>query len=183
MCLTFSFPESFFNDDFCLPQVLYRYKWKLMITSSHQITHVHSRIIHNHQELEATQMSTDRWKDKRNTVSTNTGILSSLRKEWVSETYHNVDEPWRHIMLSVINQSLEDTVEKGMATHSRILAWRIPWTKEHGRLQSMGSQRVGHDWATSLISIWGVWGVSLGWILTSLLNINVISNLNFHRFK
>ena len=39
----------------------------------------------------------------------------------------------------------EDTLEKEMATHSSILAWRIPWTEEPGRLQSMGSQRVGHD--------------------------------------
>ena len=39
-------------------------------------------------------------------------------------------------------------LEEGMATHSSILAWRIPWTEEPGRLQSMGSQRVGHDWAT-----------------------------------
>ena len=39
----------------------------------------------------------------------------------------------------------EDPMEKGMATHSIILAWRIPWTEEAGRLQSMGSQRVGHD--------------------------------------
>ena len=37
-----------------------------------------------------------------------------------------------------------------MATHSSILAWRIPWTEEPGRLQSTGSQRVRHDWATSL---------------------------------
>ena len=36
----------------------------------------------------------------------------------------------------------EDSLEKGMATHSCILAWRIPWTEEPGRLQSMGSQRV-----------------------------------------
>ena len=42
----------------------------------------------------------------------------------------------------------EDPLEKGMATHSSILAWRIPWTEEPGRLESMGSQRVGHDWAT-----------------------------------
>ena len=35
--------------------------------------------------------------------------------------------------------------EKGMATHSSILVWRIPWTEEHGGLQSMGSQRVRHD--------------------------------------
>ena len=40
--------------------------------------------------------------------------------------------------------------EKAMATHSSTLAWKIPWTEEPGRLQSMGSQRVGHDWATSL---------------------------------
>ena len=39
-------------------------------------------------------------------------------------------------------------LDEGMATHSRILAWRIPWTEEPGGLQSMGSQRVGHDWAT-----------------------------------
>ena len=39
----------------------------------------------------------------------------------------------------------EDLLEKGMATHSRILAWKILWTEEPGRLQSMGSQRVGHN--------------------------------------
>ena len=39
----------------------------------------------------------------------------------------------------------ENALEKGMATHSSILAWRIPWTEEPGRLQSMGSQRVGQD--------------------------------------
>ena len=39
----------------------------------------------------------------------------------------------------------EDSLEKGMATHSSILAWKIPWTKEPDRLQSIGSQRVGHD--------------------------------------
>ena len=44
----------------------------------------------------------------------------------------------------------EDALEKEMATHSSILAWRIPWTEEPGGLQSTGSQRVGHDWATSL---------------------------------
>ena len=39
----------------------------------------------------------------------------------------------------------EDPLKEGMATHSDILAWRIPWTEEPGGLQSMGSQRVGHD--------------------------------------
>ena len=40
--------------------------------------------------------------------------------------------------------------EKAMATHSNTLAWRIPWTEEPGRLQSMGSQGVRHNWVTSL---------------------------------
>ena len=44
----------------------------------------------------------------------------------------------------------EDPLEKEMATHSSTLAWKIPWREEPGMLQSMGSQRVGHDWATSL---------------------------------
>ena len=39
----------------------------------------------------------------------------------------------------------EDPLEKGMVTHSSILAWKIPWTEEPGGLQSMGSLRVGHD--------------------------------------
>ena len=50
-------------------------------------------------------------------------------------------------MLETWVQSLgqEDLLEKEMATHSSILAWKIPWTEKPGRLQSLGSQRVGHD--------------------------------------
>ena len=43
----------------------------------------------------------------------------------------------------------EDTLEEEMATHSSILAQKIPWTEESGGLQSMGSQRIGYDWATT----------------------------------
>ena len=43
----------------------------------------------------------------------------------------------------------EDPLEKGMETHTSILAWRIPWKEEADGLESMGSQRVGHDWATN----------------------------------
>ena len=46
----------------------------------------------------------------------------------------------------------EDPLEKEMAIHSSTLAWNIPWTEEPDRLQSMGSQRVGHNWATSLFT-------------------------------
>ena len=47
----------------------------------------------------------------------------------------------------------EDPLEKGMATHPSILAWRISWTEEPVRLQSMGSQRVIHDWVKSILGL------------------------------
>ena len=54
-------------------------------------------------------------------------------------------------MQETLVQSLgqEDPLEKKMATHSSILAWEIPWTEEHGGLQSMGSQQVGHHLVTN----------------------------------
>ena len=48
------------------------------------------------------------------------------------------------------NRSVESLLQKAMATHSSTLAWKIPWMEEPGRLQSMGSLRLGQDWATSL---------------------------------
>ena len=51
--------------------------------------------------------------------------------------------------LPEMQEAWVDPLEKGMATHSSILAWRIPWTEEPGGLQSMGSHRVGHDWVTN----------------------------------
>ena len=52
----------------------------------------------------------------------------------------NLPTTWETQVLSL---GREDPLEKGMVTHSNILAWRIPWTEEPGRLQSMGSQAVG----------------------------------------
>ena len=49
------------------------------------------------------------------------------------------------IKLSLMIPGQEYSLEKGMATHSNILAWKIPWTEEPSRLQSIGSQRVRHD--------------------------------------
>ena len=57
-----------------------------------------------------------------------------------------LDSPWSE--LNIRAQSV--TLEKAMAPHSSTLAWKIPWTEKPGRLQSMGSWRVGHNWATSL---------------------------------
>ena len=56
--------------------------------------------------------------------------------------------PSRH--KQVLAGAWEHLSEKAMAPHSSTLAWRIPWTEEPGRLQSMGSLRVRHDWVTSL---------------------------------
>ena len=66
----------------------------------------------------------------------------TLRASLVAQTVKTLPA-----MLKTQVQSLsqEDPLEKGMATHSSILAWRIPWPEESGRLQSMGSQRVRQD--------------------------------------
>ena len=52
--------------------------------------------------------------------------------------------------------SWKDLLEKEMATHSSILAWKISWTQEPGGLQAMVSQRVGHDWTTNTYCTWGM---------------------------
>ena len=49
----------------------------------------------------------------------------------------------------ILSLAEEDTLEKEMAAHSSVLAWKIPWTQEPGGPQSMGSQRLGHDWVTN----------------------------------
>ena len=56
-----------------------------------------------------------------------------------------VKNPLAVLVTWVRSLGWEDPLEEGMTTHSSILAWRIPWTEEPGRLPSMGSQRVGHD--------------------------------------
>ena len=55
------------------------------------------------------------------------------------------------IAYTLLNLGQEDSLEEGMATHSSILAWKIPWTEEPGGLQSIGSQRARHDWATNFL--------------------------------
>ena len=59
--------------------------------------------------------------------------------KWVRTAQHKEMRPWYLLW--------EDLLEKEMATHSSILAWEIPWTEDHGRLQFMGPQRVGHNLA------------------------------------
>ena len=59
----------------------------------------------------------------------------------------------------------EDPLEKEMETHSSTLAWKIPWMEEPGRLQSMGSQRVGHDWVTSLSQPGNIMNKPAYWVM------------------
>ena len=67
----------------------------------------------------------------------------------------------------------EDPLEKEMAAHSSILAWKNPWTEERGRLQSMGSQRVGHHWATSLSCTY----IYISWVARRL-NQSILKEIN-----
>ena len=73
---------------------------------------------------------------------------SSIKTSWaslVAQTVKNLLTMWKTQLPSL---GQEDALEKGMATHPSILAWRIPWPEELGGLQSLESQRVRHDWVT-----------------------------------
>ena len=68
--------------------------------------------------------------------------LFFLEASLMAQTVKHLPAMWDTLVQSLDE---EDTLEKEMATHSSILAWKSPWTVEPGMLQSMGSQRVGHD--------------------------------------
>ena len=88
--------------------------------------------------------------DRYVSILSKTGKAIEERKTKVNslggQTVRNLSAMWE---TQVRFLCWEVPLEKGMATHSSILAWRIPWTEEPSRLQSMGSQRVGHDWVTN----------------------------------
>ena len=76
------------------------------------------------------------------------GILSDqVWTSLVAQTVKHLPAMWETWVWSLVQ---EDPLEKEMATPSSTLAWKIPWMEEPGGLQSMGLQRVGYDWATSL---------------------------------
>ena len=68
-----------------------------------------------------------------------------LEEHWASLVAQSIKNLPAMQETQVQSLGWEDPLEKGMATHSSILAWRIPWTEEPGELQSMGLQRVGRD--------------------------------------
>ena len=96
------------------------------------------------------------WKKLlREVFSVKEGVKNEKLLKWVSYVWSGVSLEAQLVKNAPAMQETlvpflgrEDPPEEGMATHSSVLAWRIPWTEEPGGLQSMRLQRVGHDWAT-----------------------------------
>ena len=82
----------------------------------------------------AFDLSLDVWKEFQS--------VERKRDSLVAQTAKRLPAMWETWVRS---SGWEDPLENEMATHSSTLAWKIPWMEEPGRLQSMGSQRVGHD--------------------------------------
>ena len=91
------------------------------------------------------------WEDLLEKGATHSSILASpapkkgLKEIWGFPGGSDCKASACNAETRVRSLSWEDPLEKEMAIHSSITAWKIPWTEEPGRLQSMGSQRVGHD--------------------------------------
>ena len=94
-------------------------------------------------------------------MATHSSILASL-------VVHSVNSLPAVQETQVQSLGEEIPLEKGMATHSSILAWRIPWTEEPGGLQSVGSQRVGHDWVTNTFTFRHIINISFHFYQKSL---------------
>ena len=81
-------------------------------------------------------------------------LVGGTRGERASLVAQSIKNPPAMRETWVGSLSQEDPLEEGMATHSSILAWKIPRREEPGRLMSMESQKVGHDWATNILSFY-----------------------------
>ena len=91
------------------------------------------------------------WDFIRNTSCESNSITDTHKHNYVTIHVNNLINLNKTIgILTYIITRLCCLLEKAMAPHSSTLAWKIPWTEDPGSLQTMGSQRVGHDWATSL---------------------------------
>ena len=108
----------------------------------------------NHSDTDISSFSLPSFKDACDYIGP-TGILQdTLVLRSILNFICNLNIPlavWHNIFVcSVFGRHYPAYLEKAMAPHSSTIAWKIPWTEEPGRLQSMGLRRVGHDWATSL---------------------------------
>ena len=98
------------------------------------------------------------------------------RTSLVAQTVKRLPTMWETWVQSL---GWEDLLEKEMAPHSSILAWKIQWMEEPGRLQSMGSQRVGHDWVTFTFTFFLFFSILLLLILSSLLLQSIVHYCNY----
>ena len=81
------------------------------------------------------------------TSTKNLQLTTYLGPIKVAQIIKNLPAVWENLVWSL---TLEDPLKKGMATHSSVPVWRIPWPEEPGRLQSTGWKKVGHDWVSTL---------------------------------
>ena len=113
-------------------------------------------------------------------------VYSLLMNGWEDPTFENrclelpANQCRRRKRTRIQSLSGKDPLEEGMATHSSILAWRIPWTEEPGGLLSMGSERVGHDWsdlAQAHNLSWSLDSLFIGWLLYIKTNFKTLYHL------
>ena len=131
--------------------------WREESTVSPLYLHIHEF----NQRMENIWKKKILWSSRKQTwiFHSSSIIYIALHYTWaslVAQTVKNqtaVHETW------VWSLGQEDPLEKEVATHSRILAWRIPWTEGPGGLQSMGSQKVECDWVTNTMIIQWRWGI------------------------
>ena len=107
------------------------------------------------------------------------GIRASLVVQWVKNppAMQETQETRRFD-----SRVKEDPLEKGMATYSSILAWKIPWTEEPGGLQSKGSQRIGHNWATKHTHI-HYYHICYNDLWSAIFNITIAERLQLIRLR
>ena len=118
-------------------------------------------------------------------------ILIQTLLYWTSLVAQTVKCPPAIWEMGVWSLGQEDHLEKEMATHSSTLAWKIPWMEEAGKLPSTGSQRVRHNWVTSLywtiIAWWTLCGQSntrkFWWTVVSILTTGTQKVLQWKRVK
>ena len=122
---------------------------KTINSKRYMYTKTYCSIICNRQGMEATWVPTDWQMDKDVVCIYNMHMCVCVYiylGPLVAQRLNRLPGMWETRVRSL---GWVDPLEKEMATHSRTVAWRIPWREESGRLQSMGSQRVGHDWSTN----------------------------------
>ena len=117
------------------------------------------------QELQETRVQSLGWEDILEKGMANNSSLLAWRISWTEEPgglqsmgSQRVGYDFACVYWTVTSSNFKGTLEEEMATHSSVLAWRIPGTGEPGGLLSMGSHRVGHDWS-DLVVVVVVWQI------------------------